>query len=141
MRCRSWTRASASQSVVYCADTSNEGHLGNPERVLENVNMLAESAKSSRKPYYLMSTRPGVMNLRQAKALREAGLVQIGGARQGLGAIDRVGRYMMERRPLRNSTGRAGARLADLLAARAFSEKACPGLDRGHRFSAENATI
>ena len=27
--------------------------------------------------------------------MREAGLVQIGGTRQGLGAIDRIGRYMM----------------------------------------------
>ena len=105
-------------AVVYCADTSNEGHLGSPERVLENVAMLAESAKSSRKPYYLMSSRPGVMNLRQAKALREAGLVQIGGTRQGLGAIDRVARYMTERRPLRKTAGRTGDRLADLLAAK-----------------------
>jgi acyl-CoA synthetase (NDP forming) len=105
-------------AVVYCADTSNEGQLGSPERVLENVTMLTEAAKSSSKPYYLMSSRPGVMNLRQAKALREAGLVQIGGTRQGLGAIDRIARYMAERRPLRPTAGNAGGRLADLLAAK-----------------------
>src|SRR5207237_52572 len=79
-------------AVVYCADTSNEGHLGHPGRILENVKMLAEAAKNSSKPYYLMSSRPGLMNTQQVQALREAGLVQVSGTRQGLGAIDRVGR-------------------------------------------------
>lgn len=106
-------------AVVYCADTSNEGHVGHPGRILENVKMLAEAAKTSHKPYYLMSSRPGVMNTQQAKAMREAGLVQIGGTRQGLGAIDRIAHYMMPPRPLRTPTGGSGAQLADVLAARA----------------------
>jgi acyl-CoA synthetase (NDP forming) len=88
-------------AVVYCADTANDGHIGHPGRALELVKMLAEPAKRSSKPYYLMSTRAGVMNSAQAKALREHGLVQIGGTRQGLAAIDRVGRYMMGRTPAR----------------------------------------
>jgi acyl-CoA synthetase (NDP forming) len=104
-------------AIVYCADTGNEGQLGHPGRVLENVKMLAEAAQRSHKPHYLMSSRPGVMNLRQAKGLREAGLVQIGGTRQGLGAIDRVARYMMGQRPVRTSANRRGPRLADLVAA------------------------
>ena len=49
-------------AIVYCADTSNEGHLGDPGRVLENVKMLADGGQDSSKPYYLMSSRPGVMN-------------------------------------------------------------------------------
>ena len=106
-------------AVVYCADTSNEGHVGHPGRILENVKMLAEAAKTSHKPYYLISSRPGVMNTQQAKAMREAGLVQIGGTRQGLGAIDRIARYMTPPRPLRTPTGGSGAQLADVLAARA----------------------
>jgi acetate---CoA ligase (ADP-forming) len=105
-------------AIVYCADTSNEGHLGHPGRILENVKMLADAAKGSRKPYYLMSSRPGVMNSQQAKALREAGLVQIGGTRQGLGAIDRVGRYVIGQRPLRTPARRSRAKLADALAAK-----------------------
>jgi acetate---CoA ligase (ADP-forming) len=105
-------------AIVYCADTSNEGHLGHPGRILENVKMLADAAKDSHKPYYLMSSRPGVMNSQQAKALREAGLVQIGGTRQGLGAIDRVGRYVMGRKPLRTPGSRPRAKLADALAAK-----------------------
>lgn len=105
-------------AIVYCADTSNEGHLGHPGRILENVKMLADAAKDSRKPYYLMSSRPGVMNSQQAKALREAGLVQIGGTRQGLGAIDRVGRYLTGQKPARTSASRSRAKLADALAAK-----------------------
>jgi len=85
------------QAIVYCSDTADSGHIGHPGRVLENVKMLAEQAKGSRKPFYLMSTRAGVMNAAQASALREAGLVQIGGTRQGLAAIDRVGRWMSGR--------------------------------------------
>jgi len=105
-------------AIVYCADTGNEGHLGHPGRVLENVKMLAEAAKGSGKPYYLMSSRPGLMNTQQAKALREAGLVQIGGTRQGLGAIDRVGRYMTAPKPLRQPAHRSQLPLGDLLAAK-----------------------
>lgn len=105
-------------AIVYCADTSNEGHLGHPGRIMENVKMLADAAKGSRKPYYLMSSRPGVMNSQQAKALREAGLVQIGGTRQGLGAIDRVGRYVMGRKPARTTASRSRARLTEVLAAK-----------------------
>src|SRR5438445_9538899 len=104
-------------SVVYCADTSNKGHLGDLSRILDNVKMMATRAAKSSKPYYLLTSRTGVMNLRQAKALRDAGLVQIGGTRQGLGAIDRVGRYMMERKPLRTRLTQSRA-LADLIAAR-----------------------
>src|SRR5262249_3340710 len=68
------------------------------------------------KPHYLMSTRSGVMNFQQINALREAGLVQIGGTRQGLAAIDRVGRFMTAQRPLRVPADGARPLLADFLA-------------------------
>src|SRR4051794_5930168 len=104
-------------SVAYCADTSNEGHLGDPSRILDNVKMLPTAAAKSSKPYCLLSSRPGTMNAQQAKALREAGLVQIGGTRQGLGALDRMGRYMAPRTPLRIAAGPGRSALADLLQA------------------------
>jgi acyl-CoA synthetase (NDP forming) len=104
-------------SIVYCADTGNEGHLGDPARVLENVKMLAGAFQKSSKPYYLMSSRPGLMNSQQAKTLREQGMVQIGGTRQGLGALDRVGRYMMGQQPVRTPAVRPRSGLADLLSA------------------------
>src|SRR5580693_135229 len=52
-------------AIVYCADTSNDGHIGHPGRVLDNVKMLAAAAEKSSKPYYLMSSRAGVMNQQQ----------------------------------------------------------------------------
>jgi len=104
-------------AIVYCADTGNEGRLGHPGRVLENVKMLAAAAEKSGKPYYLMSSRAGVMNVEQAKALREHGLVQIGGTRQGLGAIDKVGRHMTKRPPLRAPALHRPSALKAMLAA------------------------
>jgi len=109
-------------AIVYCADTGNEGILGHPGRVLENVKMLAAASEKSTKPYYLMSSRPGVMNLEQVQALREHGLVQIGGTRQGLGALDRVGRYMMAPPPRRGRGGshqpQPDVQLKDLIGSR-----------------------
>jgi acetate---CoA ligase (ADP-forming) len=98
-------------AICYCADTSNEGHLGHPGRVLENVKMLAEAAKASSKPYYLLSSRAGVMNTAQVKAMRELGLVNIGGTRQGLAALDRVGRWTMGPQPMRKAGASAHSEL------------------------------
>ena len=105
-------------AIVYCADTSEQGHLGDPSRVLDNVAMLAKAYHASDKPYYLMNSRPGQMNTRQASGLREHGMVQIGGTRQGLGAIERIGRYMTPPPPLRQSAPKPAATLAAALAAR-----------------------
>ncbi len=99
-------------SIVYCADTSEQGHLGDPARVPENVAMLAKAFHASDKPYYLMNSRPGQMNTQQAKGMREHGMVQIGGTRQGLAALDRVGRYTMPRPPVRPPAAHPGVRLA-----------------------------
>src|SRR5215831_10770321 len=73
--------------------------------------MLAEAAKTSSKPYYLLSSRAGVMNTAQAKAMREAGLVNIGGTRQGLAALDRVGRWIMGPQPVRKAGASANSEL------------------------------
>jgi len=102
-------------AVVHCSDTGNEEELVSRGHIMQPVEMLVDAAKQSTKPYYLMSTRSGVMHSRQAKALREAGLVQIGGTRQGLGAIDRVARYVMGLRPARKPAV-ADTGLGDLLA-------------------------
>jgi acyl-CoA synthetase (NDP forming) len=104
-------------AIVYCADTGNDGQIGHPGRVLDNVKMLATAAEKSSKPYYLMSSRPGVMNTQQVKALRECGLVQIGGTRHGLAALDRVGRWMLERAPFIKAAGNRSSALRDLVGA------------------------
>jgi acetate---CoA ligase (ADP-forming) len=80
-------------SICYCADTSNEPVIGHPGRVLENVAMLTTAARTSKKPYYLLSTRAGVMNRKQIDGMRHEGLVVIGGTRQGLAALDKMGRW------------------------------------------------
>jgi acetate---CoA ligase (ADP-forming) len=80
-------------SICYCADTSNDPVIGHPNRVLENVAMLTTAARPSKKPYYLLSTRAGVMNRKQIDGMRQEGLVVIGGTRQGLAALDKMGRW------------------------------------------------
>src|SRR6516164_6177546 len=97
-------------AIAYLADTADAGHIGHRGRVLENVKMLATAAEKSGKPFYLMSSRSGVMNSEQVRALRACGLVQIGGT-AGLKAIDRLGRYAMKRPPLMApSPSRAGGK-------------------------------
>jgi acetate---CoA ligase (ADP-forming) len=91
-------------AICYCSDTSNDPVIGHPGRVLENVAMLTNAAGKSDKPYYLLSTRSGVMNRRQVDAMREAGLVVIGGTHQGLAALDRMGRWAATPKPLHKAT-------------------------------------
>jgi acyl-CoA synthetase (NDP forming) len=100
-------------SICYCSDTSDDPIIGHPGRVLENVAMLTTAASASEKPYYLLSTRSGVMNRKQINAMRQEGLVVIGGTRQGLGALDRMGRFTTGLNPLRLSTAQPGTQLAD----------------------------
>jgi acyl-CoA synthetase (NDP forming) len=54
---------------------------------------LAEAAQSCTKPCFLMTSRPGLFRQEFADALRSSGIATIGGARQGLGAIDRLARW------------------------------------------------
>ena len=96
-------RSERIDAICYCADTTNDPVIGSPARVLENVSMLAKAAGASAKPYYLMSSRSGVMNRKQIDAMRQAGLVVIGGTRAGLGALDRIGRWTIGLRPVRQA--------------------------------------
>jgi acetate---CoA ligase (ADP-forming) len=91
-------------AICYCNDASNDPIIGQPSRVFENTEMLIKAASASTKPYYLFSTRSGVMNRKQVDAMREAGLVVIGGTRQGLCALDRVGRWSQGLKPLHKGT-------------------------------------
>jgi acyl-CoA synthetase (NDP forming) len=86
-------------AICYCNDASNDPVIGQPSRVFENTEMLIKAAGASTKPYYLLSTRSGVMNCKQVDAMRESGLVVIGGTRQGLCALDRVGRWSQGLKP------------------------------------------
>jgi acyl-CoA synthetase (NDP forming) len=94
-------RGAAHDAIVYCLDTHDEQPLVSPERILEYAQFLGQAAAASEKPHYLMNMRPGVMHPAQVAFLREHGIAVIGGTRQGLGAIDRLGRYAQPLAPVR----------------------------------------
>jgi acyl-CoA synthetase (NDP forming) len=75
--------------------------MGGPERVLDYTKLLLDAANASHKPHYLMNTRPGVMHRDQVNLLRAHGIAMIGGSRQGLGAIDKLARWLRLRPALR----------------------------------------
>jgi acyl-CoA synthetase (NDP forming) len=93
-------------SVVMCSDAADGNPMGRAERALDYARVLAEAAKTSAKPHYMMGTRPGVMQRAQIELLREHGIGVLGGTRQGLGALARIGRAAEERRsPLMRDPG------------------------------------
>jgi acyl-CoA synthetase (NDP forming) len=100
--------SSGHDAVVLCQDNADNQPMISTDRLLDEAKLLAESAALSEKPHYFMNMRPGVMNMVQVAFLGEHGIAQIGGARQGLGAIDRLGRFATPLPPLR-----AGRKFAD----------------------------
>jgi hypothetical protein len=54
--------------------------------------LFTRAAAASRKPHYLLNTRPGLMNREQTAHLRAKGIAVVGGIREGLGAIDMLAR-------------------------------------------------
>lgn len=91
----------AYDAVVYCLDSHDDQPMAQPERLLQYPKILAEAAANSDLPHYLMNMRPGVMHRGQVALLASHGVPVIGGTRQGLGAIDRMGRYAAPGRKLR----------------------------------------
>jgi acetate---CoA ligase (ADP-forming) len=79
--------------VVFCRDSGDGQPFEMPEVPLRYLEVFARAAASSKKPHYLLHTRPGVMNREQVAYLRAAGVAVVGGLREGLVAIDRVARY------------------------------------------------
>ncbi|MCW5750792.1 MAG: acetate--CoA ligase family protein [Alphaproteobacteria bacterium] len=101
--------------IAFCSDSCDDQPMGRPERALDYVKLLADSARQSERPHYLLNTRPGLMNRVQVDFLREQGIVTIGGVRQGLGAVDRIARYLQPRAPLRPAAMQHGAGVLSLL--------------------------
>ena len=61
------------------------------------IAVLGEAARRSDKPFYCLNLRAGMMRMQNIDRLRADGVITLGGARQGLLAIDRVGRYEQRR--------------------------------------------
>jgi acetate---CoA ligase (ADP-forming) len=78
--------------VVLCRDSAEAQPFDTPELVERYLDLFAEAAAKSKKPHYLLQTRPGVMDRAQVARLRAAGIAVAGGLREGLVAIDRRAR-------------------------------------------------
>lgn len=100
--------------IAFCSDSFDNQPMGRPERALDYVKLLADSAKASDRAHYLLNTRPGLMNRVQVDFLRQHGIVTIGGVRQGLGAVDRIARYLQPPQAARPLPTRPGPGLRSL---------------------------
>ena len=78
-------------SIVMVSDSRDDS----PMVPTQYTQYLAETARRTAKPCFYMNTRPGLFRQEFADALRTAGVPTIGGARQGLGAVDRLARWSM----------------------------------------------
>lgn len=78
-------------SIVMVSDSRDDS----PMVPTQYTQYLAETARRTTKPCFFMNTRPGLFRQEFADALRAAGVPTIGGARQGLGAVDRLARWSM----------------------------------------------
>lgn len=105
-------------AIVMCSDAADGNPMGRVDRGSSYARVLAEGAARSNKPHYMMGMRPGVLEQAQIDLLREHGIPVLGGARQGLGAIARLG-LTVRKRPPRVTTGMDCADLSGLLAERA----------------------
>jgi hypothetical protein len=79
--------------VVFCRDNSEDAAFDNPDLVQTYLDLFAEAAGRSRKPHYLLHTRPGIMDRQLVAQLRARGIAVVGGLREGLSAIDRLARF------------------------------------------------
>jgi acetate---CoA ligase (ADP-forming) len=104
-------------AIVMCSDAADGNPMGRADRGLSYARVLAEAAGKSRKPHYMMGMRPGLHEQAQIELLREHGIPVLGGARQGLGAVARLGKAAHARPPL-ITNGSGGADLSGLLADR-----------------------
>jgi len=78
--------------VVFCRDNSDDPAFDTPQLVRTYIELFARAAAQSRKPHYLLHSRPGVMDRALVAQLREHGIAVVGGLREGLSAIDCLAR-------------------------------------------------
>ena len=105
-------------AVVECSDSCDDQPMGSSDRMLTYARALTDAAAKSTKPFYFMTTRPGVFHRDLIAFLRQHGIALVGGTRQGLGAIDRLARWAEPTRSSRGDTGK-GRAIATLLGGRA----------------------
>jgi acyl-CoA synthetase (NDP forming) len=82
-------------AVALCNEQADQAPVAMPQAAIP---ILAACAEKSDKPFYCLNMRPGLMRKENVGLLRSHGVITLGGGRQGLAAIDRVGRYELRRR-------------------------------------------
>ena len=78
--------------VVFCRDTGEDEPFETPGLVQTYLDIFVRAAAESKKPHFLLHTRPGIMDRAVAAQLRAHGIPVVGGLREGLTAIDRLAR-------------------------------------------------
>jgi len=104
--------------VTFCSDSFDDQPYGTPERLMAYARILADGAAASSKPFYYLTTRPGIFRMDVFEFLRERGIPLIGGTRQGLGALDRMAGWARPPALLRAGAAEGTARIATVLGAR-----------------------
>jgi len=79
-------------AIVFCRDNYDDQPFDMPETARTYLDLFVRSAEQSRKPHYLLNTRPGIMDWALVAYLREHRVAVVGGIREGLSAIDRLAR-------------------------------------------------
>jgi acyl-CoA synthetase (NDP forming) len=79
-------------AIVFCRDNYDDQPFDMPEVARAYLDLFVRSAEQSRKPHYLLNTRPGIMDRALVAYLREHRVAVVGGIREGLSAIDRLAR-------------------------------------------------
>jgi len=78
--------------VVFCRDNSEDAPFDSPALVQTYLDLFIRAAAQSKKPHYLLHTRPGIMDRSLVAQLRPHGIAVVGGLREGLSALDRLAR-------------------------------------------------
>jgi acyl-CoA synthetase (NDP forming) len=85
--------------VVFCRDGCDGQPFDQPDLARTYLDLFAAAAAKSKKPHFLLGTRPGVMDSTQVAQLRARGIPAVGGLREGLAAIDRLARWAAPHNP------------------------------------------
>lgn len=81
----------SADAILFCSgDSMDNQPLGRPGREFGYAQMLADKARSSPIPLFLLSTRPGVLHSGQVDVLRRAGAALLCGPRQALSALSKI---------------------------------------------------
>lgn len=83
-------RDSTFDTIVLCNENIDNAPIGRAEGVMK---LFCEAARESQKPHFALNMRPGLMHSGNLDLLHAVGAGMLGGARQGLLAIDRVARF------------------------------------------------